>query len=246
MLEFLEASPLAFWITALLLGLIVGSFLNVLSLRLPAKMEAEWRAMCEEFAGKGSLYANVQRQDVRDFLVGIMSEMARDYPVDGLHYDYIRAGENSFDSESEERFLERFGHPMSKATYDDWVAWNSPVIDDIVKRTTEAARGYRPGVLITAAVFTQAGYILRQGQVHKNGLVCTNYHDAICSTHYNFVSWCSRGIRRCHSIGSGPEVETPDQGTILIEQEQGSVGGNDRHLAVSITIEIGRDHIDNL
>ena len=81
--------------------------------------------------------------------------------------------------------------------------------------------------------------ILRQGQVHKNGLVCTNYHDAICSTHYNFVSWCSRGIRRCHSIGSGPEVETPDQRTILIEQEQGSVGGNDRHLAVSIAIEIG-------
>ena len=50
--EFLEASPLAFWVTAALLGLIVGSFLNVLSLRLPAKMDAEWRAMCEELAGK--------------------------------------------------------------------------------------------------------------------------------------------------------------------------------------------------
>lgn len=44
--------PLAAWAaTAGLLGLIVGSFLNVVIHRLPRMLEAEWRAQCAELAG---------------------------------------------------------------------------------------------------------------------------------------------------------------------------------------------------
>lgn len=51
-IDFLQASPTAFIIVAAILGLLVGSFLNVVIHRLPLMMEAEWRQQCAELAGQ--------------------------------------------------------------------------------------------------------------------------------------------------------------------------------------------------
>ena len=48
MVELLASSPALFLIVAVALGLIVGSFLNVLIYRLPVMMEREWRTQCAE------------------------------------------------------------------------------------------------------------------------------------------------------------------------------------------------------
>src|SRR6185437_8230505 len=53
-LALLAASPAAFAAVALLLGLIVGSFLNVVIYRLPVMLERQWRAECAELAAAGS------------------------------------------------------------------------------------------------------------------------------------------------------------------------------------------------
>lgn len=45
------AQPLGFTVTACILGLMIGSFLNVVIHRLPKMMEREWRAQCAELAG---------------------------------------------------------------------------------------------------------------------------------------------------------------------------------------------------
>ena len=47
-LNFLEASPLAFILSLFTFGLLVGSFLNVVILRLPRMMERDWRLQCCE------------------------------------------------------------------------------------------------------------------------------------------------------------------------------------------------------
>lgn len=47
-LTYLQASPLAFIICFAILGLLVGSFLNVVILRLPRMMERDWRRQCQE------------------------------------------------------------------------------------------------------------------------------------------------------------------------------------------------------
>jgi len=47
----LNEHPLAFVTIALVLGLIVGSFLNVLVWRLPKMLEREWRAQAHEVLG---------------------------------------------------------------------------------------------------------------------------------------------------------------------------------------------------
>lgn len=46
--DFLASSPLAFVLSALILGLLVGSFLNVLIYRLPIMMERDWQAQSRE------------------------------------------------------------------------------------------------------------------------------------------------------------------------------------------------------
>ncbi|HET7650008.1 MAG TPA: prepilin peptidase, partial [Gammaproteobacteria bacterium] len=44
----LETSPLALVLVVTLLGLLVGSFLNVVIHRLPRMLEQEWRIQCAE------------------------------------------------------------------------------------------------------------------------------------------------------------------------------------------------------
>lgn len=50
-IELLAASPAIFIGTCLVLGLAVGSFLNVVIYRLPLMLDREWRAQCAELAG---------------------------------------------------------------------------------------------------------------------------------------------------------------------------------------------------
>ncbi len=52
MLLLLETSPLFFSLSSGIVGLIVGSFLNVVIHRLPKMMERDWRAQCAELNGK--------------------------------------------------------------------------------------------------------------------------------------------------------------------------------------------------
>jgi len=50
-IELLAASPATFVGTCLVLGLAVGSFLNVVIYRLPLMLDRQWRAQCAELAG---------------------------------------------------------------------------------------------------------------------------------------------------------------------------------------------------
>ena len=47
--DFLAGNPLAFVLCAIVLGLLVGSFLNVVVHRLPIMMQRDWRAQAREF-----------------------------------------------------------------------------------------------------------------------------------------------------------------------------------------------------
>ncbi len=51
-LELLDAVPPAFYALSLLLGLLVGSFLNVVIHRLPTMMQRDWQQQCAELRGE--------------------------------------------------------------------------------------------------------------------------------------------------------------------------------------------------
>jgi leader peptidase (prepilin peptidase)/N-methyltransferase len=48
LLQLLQSNPLFLYFATILLGLVVGSFLNVVIYRLPVMMEKEWKSQCEE------------------------------------------------------------------------------------------------------------------------------------------------------------------------------------------------------
>src|SRR3972149_1281120 len=55
LLLLLQSSPLAFTVMGAVLGLMVGSFLNVVIHRLPKMMEIGWQQQCAELSGKTPL-----------------------------------------------------------------------------------------------------------------------------------------------------------------------------------------------
>ena len=54
---FLQTDPLALIVTSVVLGLVVGSFLNVVVHRLPIILEREWRAQAAELSGEAPVPA---------------------------------------------------------------------------------------------------------------------------------------------------------------------------------------------
>ncbi len=62
----LSAFPAVFIASCLVLGLLVGSFLNVVIYRLPIMLEREWREQCEELAREGAASGPHTTQVVRE------------------------------------------------------------------------------------------------------------------------------------------------------------------------------------
>jgi leader peptidase (prepilin peptidase) / N-methyltransferase len=54
MIQVLSTSPAVFVASCLVLGLLVGSFLNVVIHRMPIMLERQWRDQCEELAREGA------------------------------------------------------------------------------------------------------------------------------------------------------------------------------------------------
>ena len=46
--DFLQLNPPFFILLCTLLGLLIGSFINVVAFRLPVMMERDWRSQCRE------------------------------------------------------------------------------------------------------------------------------------------------------------------------------------------------------
>lgn len=108
--------------------------------------------------------ADVHRPEYRDFIVNLMVGVARDYPVDGIHLDYIRSMGQCFCPACRTEFAQRFGKPLDTATDEEWIAWQREAIGQIVQRTAEGTRSARPGALMSAAVFSSLRGGSLQGQ----------------------------------------------------------------------------------
>lgn len=98
----------------------------------------------------------------RDALV----EVARNYAVDGIHFDYIRYpdGRHCFCPPCRARFEQATGSPVAKWPADvqpkgirreAWIKWCQENINTVVRTTSEEVRKVRPGIKVSAAVFRQ-------------------------------------------------------------------------------------------
>ncbi|MBD3291931.1 MAG: family 10 glycosylhydrolase, partial [Armatimonadia bacterium] len=97
-------------------------------------------------------WADVHRPEFRDWIVELMLDCCERYDVDGLHYDYIRAGVDCACEQCVAEFEAQFGHGMDEATNTEWAQWHQPAVTDIVHRATLGLREIKPDAITSAAV----------------------------------------------------------------------------------------------
>lgn len=100
----------------------------------------------------------------QDLEVDSLLELARNYPIDGIHFDYIRYPDQSFCfcDGCRARFSQKIGKEFAqwpddlqadKKAWQAWLAFRRSHIDTVVRRVSEGARRIRPDIQISAAVF---------------------------------------------------------------------------------------------
>ncbi|MBN2451846.1 MAG: family 10 glycosylhydrolase [Lentisphaeria bacterium] len=93
-----------------------------------------------------------------------MVELARLYPLDGIHFDYIRfpGSQHCFCEGCRSRFEAHLGRPVAnwpgdvrsdKALAEGWLEWRREQITAVVRAVAEGSRAARPGIRVSAAVF---------------------------------------------------------------------------------------------
>jgi uncharacterized lipoprotein YddW (UPF0748 family) len=96
--------------------------------------------------------------------VDSMLEVARNYDVDGLHFDYIRYpdGDHCFCAGCRERFQRTANLTLTNwpgnvlaegGLRQQWLEWRRTNITTVVRAVAEQARALKPGLKISAAVF---------------------------------------------------------------------------------------------
>jgi len=144
------------------------------------------------------LAVDVHRPKYRDFIVGLMVDVATRYPVDGIHLDYIRAMEQCYCAECRKEFQQQFGKPLTEASAEDWMVWQRQAVGDIVRRTAAGVRKVRPSAKLSAAVFSDlrpgaAGAL--QGQ-DPGGWAAKGWLDLVIPMDYSMDSLSVRAIEQ--------------------------------------------------
>ena len=127
------------------------------------KLRAEHRLQAG-IDGKEEHWLCPSHPENRKLEINSMVEVARNYSVDGLHFDYIRYpdADHCFCAGCKDRFRRAAGLPnlnwpkdvLPEGRHRDrWLEWRRANITAVVKAVSEQARAVRPGIKISAAVF---------------------------------------------------------------------------------------------
>ncbi len=126
------------------------------------QMRAEGRLQ-RSFSGEEGEWLCPSHPDNRELEVASMVEVATNYDVAGVHFDYIRypGGDNCFCEGCRERFEAATGVKVqnwpadcrSEQLRDTWLAWRAEQITAVVRETEQRVHAVRPECKVSAAVF---------------------------------------------------------------------------------------------
>lgn len=102
---------------------------------------------------EGYLQLSPGLRPVRDHIVDVVADVARRYPVDGIHLDYVRylSERYSYDPASVEVFLRATGH-RPRELPESWQDYRRTLITRVVRRIRHALRAVKPELVLSAAV----------------------------------------------------------------------------------------------
>ncbi len=97
-------------------------------------------------------YLDPSHPGLREYLLNALGELARKYPVDGVHLDFIRWYENALAAEVTPGALTRYRRTTTKPSKRSFWAWRGKIIRDFVAAAKTRVKGVRPNAWFTAAV----------------------------------------------------------------------------------------------
>ena len=116
---------------------------------------------------------DVHREGFRDFIVSLILEVVRQYPVHGVNLDYIRAGGICVSESCAADYLAQTGHNLlidrAKALVPGGAspaltAWQERAIEDIVRRVSAGARALNQKIVISVDAVPGHPIDLTQGR----------------------------------------------------------------------------------
>jgi uncharacterized lipoprotein YddW (UPF0748 family) len=125
--------------------------------------------------------------EVRDYLARLMGRLAADYPVDGVHLDYIRypfeTGDYSFHPRVVADYRARTGK-TARADDPDWIQYRQEQVTATVRGINNAVKGARPGVEVSAAVIARMDVSRNKAGQDSLGWLARNDLDAVAPMVY--------------------------------------------------------------
>jgi uncharacterized lipoprotein YddW (UPF0748 family) len=130
--------------------------------------------------------------EVQEYLADLFEELAQNYEIDGLHYDYIRypreitevekgyeqrakkLGNWSYDPVSLARFAKETGVAAPDLAPEKWAQWRADQITETTRKIAERVRKHRPNLIISAAVMADPD-------------------DAKATKYQSYVEWMAKG-----------------------------------------------------
>ncbi len=97
-------------------------------------------------------YLDPSNPGLREYLLNALGEVARKYPVDGVHLDFVRWYENALAAEVTPGALTRYRRTTSKPSKRSFWAWRGKIIQSFVAAARTRVKSARPRAWLTAAV----------------------------------------------------------------------------------------------
>lgn len=180
-------------------------------------------------------------------------ELARNYEIDGIHFDYIRypGADHCFCDPCRARFKKAAGTPVAKwpddarmrgARREEWIAWCQENINKLVRTTSEEARRIRPGIQVSAAVFRNWEVDSRIVMQDWKLWCAKGWLDFVCPMDYTandatHDAWVRRQKAHAGTAGLVPGIGASSTGvTLTADQIIGQIENTRRHGAKGFII----------
>ncbi|MHB0914003.1 MAG: family 10 glycosylhydrolase [Armatimonadota bacterium] len=122
----------------------------------------EWAAVAEDgstLTPGGGYWLCPSIPEVRQLLLAAYTELARKYPIDGIHLDYVRfdSPRYCYNDSCREKFEARHGvdplciEPFTPTVL-DWHLWREELVNSFVAQVATEAKKVRPEIQVSAAV----------------------------------------------------------------------------------------------
>jgi hypothetical protein len=127
--------------------------------------------------------------DAADYTVRVLSDLARNYAVDGIHLDYIRYAYNDwgYNPVNVARFNRRYDRTGQPA-FDDprWTTWRREQVTALVRRIYLSVQSIRPSVQLSAALIDWGNGPTDDASYRLSAPFARTYQD--------WRAWLSEGI----------------------------------------------------